>query len=405
MNEQQLERYADVLLHIGLAFNEGEKLSINFDEAALPLVRILTEKAWELGALDVAHEFVDDRFYLSFFEKASDRAMDYHADYATEAAEKKYQQKYHELFVTTSHPGLLGNIDSERLARRMRLEAKKEQHLQKYTMQNMVKWCGAAIGSPAWANAVFPGDPDRLEKLDDAIIKACRLDRADPIAAWRAHDRQLKARESRLNAWAFDRLIYRAPGTDLTVGLVKNHRWLGGSSEYGQDVFMANIPTEEIFTMPDKYRVDGVLASTKPLITRGKMVDGITFTFKRGRVIEATAREGEATLHDVLETDHHSRYLGEVALVADDTPISQSGILFKSTLFDENASCHFALGSAYSENLPNSELLDEQAMDEVGMNHSAIHVDFMVGSDELQITGVTQEGEEIVILKDGKWVD
>lgn len=343
---------------------------------------------------------------LAFLENASPQALDYYPDCQVEFQKALYEANYHSLYVGSTNPQLFEAIDSGKISRRSQLVSRKQKPLQKYTMNNLVKWTLGLVPSQAWADAVFPGDPQGLEKLTEAVCRACRLDQADPVEAWREHDANLKQHEAWLNDMQFDRLHYQGPGTDLWVGLVDGHSWVGGSSPMpGGDRFMANIPTEEIFTMPDKYRVDGRLRATKPLNVRGKIVDGMEFRFEEGKVVEFSAEQNQEVMEELLDTDPNSRYLGEVALVSDDTPISRSGILFKTTLFDENASCHFALGQAYSENLPGSENFDDDQMDEHGMNHSFIHVDFMVGGPEMQITGIRKHGEEVIIFDQGVWAE
>lgn len=405
MTKEFLEKYAEVMLKIGLDLKPGDRFSLAFDETALPLARLIVDKAYEMGAEDIDTRFSDDSFSLSFMNKASAEALDYYPEFKLDYGKAKYEASYHRMFVGTANPTLLENVDAEKIAKRAKLMNEKNKPLMKYTMNNLVKWTLAMLPSQVWADHVFPGDSEGLAKLTEGIIKACRLDNDDPVAAWRKHDAELKEHETWLNRMRFDKLHYQGPGTDLIVGLVPGHNWVGGSTKMPKgDTFMANIPTEEIFTMPDKYRVDGTLRATKPLNTRGKVIEGMEFKFEKGKVVEFKAEKNQDVMEKLLETDPNSRYLGEVALVSDDTPISQSGILFMNTLFDENASCHFALGQAYSENLPGSENFDEETMDAHGMNSSMIHVDFMIGGPEMTITGIKADGEEVPVFEKGVWV-
>ncbi len=264
----------------------------------------------------------------------------------------------------------------------------------------------AMVPSRAWAKSVFPDLPEEeaLEKLWKSVFDATRVNTEDPVQAWKDHDSSLKKYQNLLTEAAFEKLIYKGPGTDLEVTLVKDHVWIGGSGVSTKgEVFMANIPTEEIFTMPHAYKVNGRLASTMPLSTQGRLIEDFWFEFEDGKVVNFDAGNGKEILEDMLKIDDGASRLGEVALVSDDSPISNTGILFKNTLFDENASCHFALGSAYSENLPGSTELSEEEKKEAGMNDSLIHVDFMVGGPELQVTGVKHDGTQVPILKDGNW--
>lgn len=399
------KNYADVLLEVGLDLRKGDRLKLSFDEDSLPLAREVVRAAYRLGAEHVKTEFSDDAFTLAFYENGSDEALSYFPPFFVDERRNYFEENYHILSITSANPELLKDIPQEKLMNRQKIMSERLKPLRKYTMQNLVKWCIAMVPSKTWAEKVFPGDERAEEKLLDAICRTCRLDREDPVQAWKEHNRLLKEKEDWLNSEDFDHLLYKAPGTDLKVGLVKGHRWVGGSSEMERgDSFIANIPTEEIFTMPDKYRVDGTLRSTKPLASNGKVIRGMEFCFEKGKVVSFRAEENEEVLRDLLAMDDNASYLGEVALVSDDTPISQSGILFYTTLFDENASCHFALGSAYSENLPGSENLTEEEMDKAGMNESRIHVDFMVGGPELSIDGVKKDGSVIPILRNGIWV-
>lgn len=404
MDQLTLEKYADLLLKIGLDIREGDRLHILFDENSLPLVRILARKAWAMGVEDIFYQFRDDELTRSFYDKACDKAVGFYPDFRVETEKQLYEHKYHNLWITGSNPDLLKQADPKRLAARNKVLNEKTGPLDKYIMQNLVKWCGAAVPSKPWAERMFPGSERAEEQLEEALIKVCRLDADDPVEAWKKHDASLKHAEAWLNEMDFDRLIYKGPGTDLTVGLVKGHRWVGGSSDWGKDQkFMANIPTEEIFTMPDKYRVEGTLRATKPFCYNGKVIEGMRLVFKKGRVVSFSAETNEEVLRDFFENEKNTRYLGEAAIVSDDTPISQSGLLFYDTLFDENASCHFAFGQAYSENLPGSEDYDSEQMEQCWMNESFEHEDFMVGGPELDITGVRKDGEEVPILRSGVW--
>ena len=226
----------------------------------------------------------------------------------------------------------------------------------------------------------------------------------DPVAAWQAHEAQLKRRVNFLNGQAFEKLLYRGPGTDLEVALPEGHIWLGGASksQKGED-FMPNIPTEEVFTLPHAFKVNGTLQATMPLSTRGRLIEGMRFTFEDGQVVSFDAANGRDILQDLLNTDEGAKRLGEVALVPHDSPISKTGLLFKNTLYDENASCHFALGRAYGENILGGDGMDAAAKQAAGMNESLVHVDFMVGGPELSITGVRPDGSSVSILKNGAW--
>lgn len=401
---KNLEKYAELIVKIGLNLKEGDNLQITFNEWGLDLVRLIADKAYGLGVGDVILNFTDDAQTLSFYNKAKDVTYfpDFKADYLVKMAE----HNYHRLVISASDPSLLKNVDPQKVSEAQKTRSIKTKKVAEYTMSNFIKWCIAAVPSPAWAASVFPGVPqaEAVDKLWEKIFMATRVDMEDPVAAWHEHDQALKQHETYLNEARFEKLLYKGPGTDLEVYLVPGHVWVGGSSvSKGGDVFFANIPTEEVFTMPDRARVNGTLKATMPLALRGQLVEDFSFIFKDGAVTGFTAAKGQDVFEKLLDTDEGARRLGEVALVAHHSPISNSGILFRNTLFDENASCHFAVGAAYSENLANGEELSEEDKLKAGMNDSLIHVDFMVGGEAVTVTGVKPDGTQVVLLSDGDW--
>lgn len=406
IQKKHLERFADLMLEVGLNLKKGDKIEMGVSPETLEFVRAINERAWKLGAVDVYHYFRDTELTKNFYNYASDDAIEWYPDFEVDHDEEMLKAGYHSLNVSAPNPLALKSVDPKVIGRRQAVVSPKQKRLMKYTMENRNKWCVAIVPTQEWADAVFPGDPEALNKLIDLWVKMYRLDDDNCVELWKEHNRRLKERENWLNAMDFDHLIYEAPGTNLTVGLAKGNQWVGGSSNLkgSGEEFMANMPTEEVFTMPDKYRVDGTLKATKALNVRGKIVDGMSFVFKGGRLESFEATENYEVLKDLLETDENSKRLGEVAIVSVDSPINQAGVLFLNTLLDENASCHFAFGNAYGENLPGSEDFDEAQMDKAGMNDSAIHVDFMVGSDKLSIIGVKKDGTRVEVLKNGQFV-
>ncbi len=405
--EQNLEKYADLLVSVGLNLQPEDKLLIRVTQDSLPLVRMVARKSFEKGVVDIVYEFSDDELTLHRFLLAPDAAFKFFPDYRVDYYEKMYQDHYNVLSLITPDPDLLKPADPARIATWQRTAGLAAKRLQRYTMENKVKWCVAGAACKAWATAAFPNlsEEEAMQSLWDNIFAATRTDQDDPIKAWQEHDASLKKRQDFLNAARFDKLLYQGPGTDLEVGLVENHIWIGGSgvSESG-DVFMANIPTEEIFTMPHADKVNGTLRATMPLSVRGQIVDKFHFTFKDGKVVDFDAEVGKQILTDLMDMDEGAKHLGEAALVAHNSPISNTGILFKNTLFDENASCHFALGAAYSENLEGSTQRTEEENRKLGMNDSMIHVDFMVGGPEVTVTGVQTDGTKITLLENGEWL-
>lgn len=404
---KSLEKYADLIVNIGLGLREGDNLAIRLSEYSLPLARLVAKRAYQAGVCDIQLLFSDDAITLDRFLHAPDKSFESYPEYQVDFTEKLFLDNHHVLNLAAPNPDLLKPADPARIAQWQKVAGLASKRVMKYTMQNKVKWCIVAVACPAWAEAAFPGLPleEATEKLWENIFLATRVDQNDPVAAWEEHDRNLKAHRQFLNEARFDRVHYQGPGTDLMVGLVKNHIWEGGSgfSEAG-DRFFPNIPTEEVFSMPDADRVDGTLRATMPLSVRGQIVDDFHFTFKDGKVIDYDAGVGKQILDDLLKTDEGASRLGEIALVADNSPISNTGVLFKNTLFDENASCHFALGAAYSENLEGANERSEEENRKLGMNDSIIHVDFMVGSKDVTVTGIKADGTRVVLLQDGEWM-
>ena len=298
-------------------------------------------------------------------------------------------------------------MDGDRVARWQKCVSQATEPIQHYQMDNKVKWCVASVPGPAWAKKVFPEleKSQALEALWNLIFEATRMKEEDPVEAWKRHDVLLKEKEKYLDDNNFDKILFKGPGTDLEITLVKGHKWIGGSSKLERgDVFMANIPTEEVFTMPHAKRVEGIVRATKPLSLQGQLVENFSIEFKEGKVVAFEAEKGREVLEKLFAMDEGAMRLGEVALVPDDSPISRRGVLFFNTLFDENASCHLALGNAYGENLRQAQELSEEEKKKLGMNTSMVHVDFMVGGPELEVLGIKEDGSQVVLLQDGNWV-
>lgn len=402
--QRNLEKYAELIAKIGLNLKEGDNLQITFNIWGHELAMLVADKAYELGVGDVLLNFTDERHQLSFFEKAKD--LTYFPDFRARYMEELAENKYHRLVITAANPALLKNVDSDRITTAQKVRDLKTRKVMEYSMSNFIKWCIVAVPNPSWATSVFPtlDETEAMDKLWENIFMATRVDLEDPVAAWEEHDLQLKTHENYLNEAHFEKLLYKGPGTDLEVYLAKKHKWVGGSG-YSKDGdrFFANIPTEEVFTMPDRARVNGTLKATMPLAVMGKLVEDLSFVFKDGVITEFKAGAEQEVFETILDSDEGSRRLGEVALVAHNSPISNTGILFQNTLFDENASCHFAVGAAYPENIENGEKLTDEEKIKEGMNDSLIHYDFMVGGIDVTVTGVKADGTQVVLLADGEW--
>lgn len=404
--QSSFKKYAELILKKGLNIKAGECFTLLVQEETLPLAREIVKQAYQLGVKDIIYLFSDDDMTLSRYLYAKDAAFEEHPKFKVDYAEKYLKAGYHRLALITANPELLKQVNPKRLDKWQVVTSKANKKIRKYTMENIVKWTVVAAASPAWAQSVFPNldENKAVEKLWENIFAACRLNADDPISAWKEHDKNLKKYSKFLNKAQFKKLIYKAPGTDLEVGLVENHIWQGGSGKSKDGVsFFANIPTEEIFSMPHANKVNGTIKATKPLVALGNTIEDFSFTLKDGKIVDYDAKKGKDILKTLLSTDEGALHFGEVAIVPDDSPISNTGILFKNTLFDENASCHFAFGAAYADTVVDGDKLTSSQKKKIGMNESMTHVDFMVGGPELSIVGVDANGKEVQLLKNGNW--
>lgn len=404
MDKKNLKKYAELIVKSGLNLKDGDNLQIYFNENGLELAREISDIAYGIGVEDIVLHFNDEKITRSFYEKGKNVSL--FPDFRKEYFDKLVENKYHRLTIIAADPSLLKGIDASKISEAAKARSIGMQKVMEYTMTNKIKWGVVAAPNPAWAMSVFPelSEEDAMEKLWENIFKATRADLENPIEAWKKHDEEVKKHQDYLNEARFEKLHYEGPGTDLEVCLVKDHIWAGGSgnSQDGEK-FFANIPTEEVFTMPHKTKVNGKLRATMPLALNGMLVDGMEFTFKDGVITKFKAEKGQEVFENLLKTDDGAKMLGEVALVADNSPISNTGILFQNTLFDENASCHFAVGAAYATNIKDGAKLSKEEKDKVGMNDSMTHVDFMVGSSDVTVTGIKKDGSKVVLLKDGNW--
>jgi len=405
--EQKLDRLAQVAIHSGLGLAPGQELVMTASTDALPLVRRITEHAYKAGASLVTVLFNDEESALLRYRYGAEATFDTAASWLYEGMAVAYRSGAARLAITGGNPSLLSQQDPEKVSRANRAMSKAYRPALELITRHDINWTIVSAATPAWAAAVFPGLPEEaaVAKLWDAIFAASRADQADPVAAWKKHDDGLHARAAYLNDKRFSALHFRGPGTDLKVGLAEDHLWLGGGTTAGNGRYcIPNMPTEEVFTTPHKDRVEGTVRSTKPLSHQGTMIEGISVRFESGKIVEAHAAKGEQVLRRMIETDDGARRLGEVSLVPNSSPISASGMLFLNTLFDENAACHIALGQAYSTCLINGDKLSAEELAARGANDSLIHVDWMIGSGQIDVDGITAAGEAEPLLRQGEWV-
>jgi aminopeptidase len=403
----RLDRLAAVAVHTGLGLARGQELVITASVDTLPLVRRITEHAYRAGASLVTTFLSDDEATLARYRYAPDASFDTAATWLQDGIAEAFRRGAARLAVAGGNPSLLAQEDAEKVGRANRAASQASRPAMELITRHAINWTIVAAATPAWAAAVFPGEPEAvaMARLWDAIFAASRVDAPDPVAAWKAHDAGLRRRAALLNQRRYAALAYRGPGTELRVGLAEDHVWLGGGTTAGNGLdCIPNIPTEEVFTTPHCARTEGTVAATKPLSYQGTLITGIRVRFAGGRVVESHATEGEAVLRKMLETDEGASRLGEVALVPHSSPISKSGLLFSNTLFDENAASHIALGQAYSTCIRGGDTMDTEGLAAKGANDSLIHVDWMIGSGEIDVDGIAADGSAEPLMRRGEWV-
>ncbi|GGH13141.1 aminopeptidase [Alsobacter metallidurans] len=406
-HDVKLDRLGEIAVKVGLGLAPGQELVMTAPFDALPLVRRITEHAYRAGASLVTTLFADEETTLARYRFAPDGAFDVASGWLYDGMASAFKAGAARLAIAGENPSLLAGQDPDRVSRANRARSKAYMPALELIAGFATNWTIVSYASPSWARAMFPDDPEDIAvaRLWHAIFAASRVDGPDPVAAWTEHNAELQRRTALLNASRFAALHFRGPGTDLTVGLADDHEWNGGSTTAGNGlVCNANIPTEEVFTTPHKFRVDGRVRSTKPLSYNGTLIEDIAVKFEAGAIVDAQARTGQDVLLKVLETDEGSRRLGEVALVPFSSPISQSGLLFYNTLYDENAASHIALGQSYSKCIQNGVSRPKDELVTRGANDSLIHIDWMIGSGEVDVDGLRADGSAEPLMRKGDWV-
>lgn len=404
---QKLDRLAAVAVRVGLGLAHGQEVVMTATLDSVPLVRRVTEHAYKAGASVVTTLLTDEEATLLRYHYGQDASFDAAPSWLFEGMAQAYRNGAARIAIVGNAPGLLAREDPEKVARVNRATSKAYRPALELITRNEINWTIVACATPAWAAAVFPNlaQNEAVARLWDAIFDASRVDQPDPVAAWKEHDANLHARADRLTEKQYSSLHFRGPGTDLRVGLSEGHLWLGGGSQAKNGLYgIPNMPTEEVFTTPHKDRVEGRVTSTKPLSYQGTMIEGISVRFEAGKIVEAHAARGEQVLQRMIETDEGARRLGEVSLVPHSSPIAASGLLFMNTLFDENAACHIALGQAYSNCLTDGDNLTPGQLAARGANSSLIHVDWMIGSNRVDVDGITASGIAEPVMRAGEWV-
>jgi len=402
----KLDRLAEVAVRTGLNLQPGQDLILTAPVSALPLVRKIAEHAYKAGAGLVTPILSDDQTALARYRFGQDAGFDRAAGWMFDGMARAYDEGAARLAVSGGDPMLLANEDPDKVARANKAMALAYTPARERITRFKTNWTIVAYPDPAWARLVSPDLPEDAaqHRLAEAIFAASRVSDDDAVANWAAHNAELGRRSAWLDGQNFAALHYTGPGTDLTIGLADGHAWIAGETEAQNGITCnPNIPTEEVFTTPHRLRVDGYVAATKPLSHQGTLIRDIAVQFKDGAITKATARSGEAVLNKLLDTDAGARRLGEVALVPHASPISQSGLLFYNTLFDENAASHIALGQCYSTCLHGGASMEADELARRGGNSSAIHIDWMIGSDKIDIDGITQNGTRIPVMRQGGW--
>lgn len=412
--DQKLAKYADLIVHVGLNLRAGQKLVIggkNFSRgaplASAPLVRKVTESAYKAGARLVEVLWDDDQLHLIRLAHAPRDSFDEYPTWRTRGIIEAAQNGDAIFTIFAENPDLYAGQDAELVSHTQHVMERNLKPGTDLLMKNAYNWTLVSVPTVGWATKVFPklSEEEAMSQLWETIFRLCRLDREDPVAAWKEHVRNLTQRSDYLNAKQYDALHYQGPGTDLTLGLPAGHIWKSAESTTNTTgiTFTPNLPTEEVFSMPDKNRAEGRVRASMPLNYGGSLVEDFSLTFKDGKVVDYKAAKGDGTLKGILDADEGARRLGEVALVPHSSPIAQSGLLFYNTLFDENAASHIALGRAYQLSLQGGEQMTDEEFAAAGGNYSLVHIDFMIGSNQLDIDGLTQDGQREPVMRKGEW--
>lgn len=411
-HQQLLKKYADVIVKVGLNLRKGQRLIITNSRTrgvlahAAPLIHEVARSAYSAGARYVDVIWGDEELIRIRLQSAPRDSLSEYSQWQIAAQKELVENGDALLSIVGENPDLLSDLNPNAVAIWQKAHLENFKFIGKALSNNQVNWCVVASAGPQWARKVFSKLPaDKAEaKLWSDIFKATRVDQPNPVQAWKNHAHKLKKRADYMQARQYATLHYRAPGTDLTLGLPRGHKWITAGSPAANGIeFIPNLPTEEIFTLPDRFRAEGTVAATLPLSYSGSLVENFSVTFKKGRIVKVSAKKGERTLKKLIETDEGATHLGEVALVPASSPIAKSGHLFYNTLFDENASCHLAIGHAYRFTLEGGEAMSEKKFIQHGGNASIAHVDFMVGSSKTDIDGIREDGSTEPVMRNGEW--
>lgn len=407
MNKSFLIKYASLAVNIGVNIQKDNILVISSPIETAEFARLITEEAYKSGAKDVIVHYGDQKLTKIKLENSSLETISNIPKWQAESYNYYARQEACFISISASDPDGLKGVPVEKIgaSQKARTSALKEYF--DNSMSNKCRWCVLSVPTLSWAKKVFPkvSDDEAMESLWDVIFKTVRVDTENPVNAWKKHNAYLEEKIKFMNNNNFKSVhLKSANGTDLNIELPEGHIWAGGSEGDVNGIpFNANIPTEEVFTLPKKTGVNGIVYSSKPLSYGGNLIDNFSITFKDGKAIDFTAETGYDVLKQMLESDEGAKYLGEVAFVPYNSPISNSKLIFFNTLFDENAACHLAFGRAYESCVKDADKYSEEELEKIGVNNSVIHVDFMIGTSDLEITGINKNGEAIQIFSNGNW--
>jgi len=404
--EENLKKYAELVVKVGVNIQTDQYLMIRSPIEGAAFARELTKYAYEAGAKRVYVEYNDEEVTKMTYDYATEETLGEYPSWIADGYNELAEKNSAFISISASNPDLLKDVPPSKVIISQRAAGKALETYKRYITNSDVTWCVVSIPTKAWSKKIFPdaSDEESLKLLWNKIFEVTRIYEEDPVKAWKEHTDHLASKCEFLNNKCIKTLKYTAPGTNLTVTLPKEHIWLGGGENSTKGTyFVANIPTEEVYTMPHKYGVDGVLTSTKPFNYGGNLIENFTLTFEKGKIMKCSAKVGEEMLKELIETDEGSHYLGEVAIVPQSSPVAASNTIFFNTLFDENASCHFAIGHCYPTNMQDGVKMSKEELEKAGANISITHEDFMVGGPKMTIEATTEQGEVFLILKDGEW--
>lgn len=408
LTDKQMEKFAELAVRVGANMQKGQEVVIRCDVQCADFAHLIAKKAYELGAKLVHMEWRDEKLDRINMLDADKTALCKIPEYQTAGWQYAIDHKCCMIALSTEDPNKYKDCDASKVTSYVTAFRKARQTFLNATMSNYLRWTIVSVPTPAWAKQVFPNLPENeaVDQMWQAIAHIMRLDREDPTAAWEQHIETLTRRAKFLTEHNFEYIhMVNKHGTDLTVGLATDHQWIAAQEE-GQDgvPFTANMPTEEVFTAPHNRKINGTVVNALPLVENGSIIDDFSITFKDGKVVDYQAKIGYDALKGLLSSDEGVLSLGEIALIGKNSPIAESGILFYNTLFDENASCHLAFGASYPTTVKGGNDMNPEQLAEHGMNQSLNHVDFMVGTKDIDIDGIGYDGKVTPLFRNGEWI-